>query len=303
MALDADLLIDRRRLKRRLVLWRVAALLAALALGLGALAEFTDLRRTDYVARITVEGVIAGDADLWEALDRVADDGRARALIVRIDSPGGSVTGGETLYRRLSAVGRKKPVVAVLDSLATSAGYMAALAAERIFAQQSTVTGSIGVVMQTADVTGLLAKLGISAEAIKSRPLKGVPSPLEPLSPAAREATQAVVLDMFDMFVELVAERRRLGRERALALADGRIFTGRQAVANGLVDEIGDETEARAWLKSRHDLDPSLPARDVTPEDFTRRWAERLPAGLGKVLFSERLRLDGLVSLWHPGFD
>ena len=146
-------------------------------------------------------------------------------------------------------------------------------------------------------------KLGISAEAIKSRPLKGLPSPLEPLTPAAREASKAVVLDMYEMFVDLVAERRGLDRAQALALADGRIYTGRQALANGLVDEIGDESEARAWLESEHDIDAELPVRNVTPNGETRKWIERLPFGLGKTLFYERLNLDGLISLWHPEID
>jgi protease-4 len=300
MALDADLLIDRRRLKRRLVLWRLAAILAVLTLAAVVLADLTGLRERDYVARVAVEDIIRNDTELWEALRAVSEDETARALIVRINSPGGTVTGGETLYELLRLVAAKKPVVAVLDSLATSAGYMAAIAAERIFAKKSTITGSIGVVMQTTDVTGLLHKLGVSAEAIKSRPLKGVPSPLEPLTPAAREAAEAVVLDMYEMFVDLVAQRRGLERERALGLADGRVYTGRQALANGLVDEIGDEREARAWLESEHDIDAELPVRDITPEDEARKWIERIPLGLGKTLFSERLKLDGLVSLWHP---
>ena len=147
MTLDADLLIDRRRLTRRLVLWRLAAILAALALTAIVLVDLTGLRERDYVARVAVEGVIRNDLEMGDALNAVSKDEAARALIVRIDSPGGSVAGGETLYEQLRQVAGEKPVVAVLDSLATSAGYMAAVAAERIFAKQSTITGSIGVVM------------------------------------------------------------------------------------------------------------------------------------------------------------
>jgi len=300
MSLDADRLIDRRRLKRRLTFWRLAALVAVVAFVAAAAGRFVEDLSGGYVARLAVEGIIVDDAARTAVLKSVARDRRAKALIVYIDSPGGSVVGGEALFRDLRSVAEAKPVVAVMGDLATSAGYMAALGADRVVARAGSVTGSIGVIMQSADVTGLLDKLGIKPEIVKSAPLKAQPNPLEPFGPEAREATRAVVRDVFELFVDLVAERRGMARERVLDLADGRVFTGRQAVANGLIDGLGGEAEARQWLTEVHGVDEGLPARAVEIPRDDRWWRWLIESVVGKTVFSERLRLDGLVSVWHP---
>ena len=295
-----DGLIDRRRLKRRLGLWRALAVVAVLAAGLLAVDSEGDLLGRPYVARVWVTGFISDDSDRNEAIRKLAEDDQVRAVIVRIDSPGGAVGGGEGLYRALGALAEKKPTVAVIDSLGTSAAYMAALAGERIFVRDSSVTGSIGVIMQSADITGLLERLGVKPEAIKSAPLKGTPSPLEPLTPAARDAAEAVVRDLYEQFVDMVALRRQMDRARALQLADGRVFTGRQARDLGLVDESGGEPAARAWLETVKDVPKKLRAIDVRPGESTS-WAGSALGMLGKALFSERLRVDAPMSVWHPG--
>ena len=210
------------------------------------------------------------------------------------------MVGGEALYAGLRAVAGKKPVVAVMGGTATSAAYMTALGADHILARAGSVTGSIGVILQTADITGLLEKLGVKPVIIKSRPLKAQPNPLEPLTPEGREAAKVVVLDLFELFVDMVEERRNLPRDKVLALADGRIFTGRQAVANGLVDALGGEADARRWLAETHAIATSLPVKDVEIEHEGALWRDLIGGLLGKVLFSERLRLDGPISLWHP---
>jgi len=301
MSLDTDALIDRRRLKRRLTVWRVAAVLALLAVALVAVGQRGEAPWVkSHVARLSVEGVIADDRARDAALKALAEDSNVKALIVYIDSPGGTVVGGETLYARLREVAAKKPVVATLGTLAASGGYMAAIGADYILARNGTVTGSIGVLMQTAEFTGLMDKLGIEMEAIKSGPLKAVPSPFEELTPDGREATREVVMDMYEMFVGMVADRRGLARDVALKLGDGRVYTGRQAVENKLVDAIGGEAEARDWLAETQGIARATPVREVK----IARPSDSLPGLLGRVagkaLFSERLTLDGLVSLWHP---
>ncbi len=300
MPADADALIDRRRLKRRLSFWRILAVVAIVALIVVAVGRVRGYGDGEHIARLEVSGVIVEDRDRIEALSRVADDEQARALIVHIDSPGGSVVGGESLYRSLRAMAAEKPVVAVMGTLATSAGYMTAVGADHIIAQDGSLTGSIGVLLQTTDVTGLLDKIGVSAEAIKSRPLKAVPSPLEPLTQEGRRAVREVVLDMYAMFVDLVAERRELPRETVLKLADGRVFTGRQALQSKLVDGIGGESEARDWLSEEHGIERTLDVRDVVIDRDDRLWRALRTSVLGKTFFSERLTLDGLVSVWHP---
>ena len=297
---DADWLIDRRRLKRRLSAWRTLAILglvAALAIAAGRL---VDPRSGDHIARLSVAGVIVESHAVEKAIEAFVEDDSAKALILRVNSPGGTVVGGESLYRALRAAGEAKPVVAVLGTVATSAPYMVALAADHVVAREGTITGSIGVIMPTADVSELLMKLGVKADAIKSAPLKGVPSPLEPLTPAGRAATQAVVDDMFAMFVEMVAERRGLDRETALGLADGRIFSGRQARAANLVDALGGEAGAVDWLAAARDIDPDLPVRDLPVPRAIEDWLDRVGGMVGKTFFSEPLTLDGLISVWHP---
>jgi protease-4 len=274
----------------------VAAIVAVVILAL----ERVGVLGRDYVARLDIEGIITEDLERDEALAAIADDRRAKALIVRINSPGGTVVGGESLYQRLRLVSEAKPVVAVMGEVATSAGYLIALGTDHIIGQQGTITGSIGVILQTANITGLLDSLGIKTEAIRSAPLKARPNPLEEMSPEVREAVERVVQDMYAMFVGIVQERRDLSEDQVRDVSDGRIFTGRQAIENGLIDGIGSEIDARAWLAEVHGIDRGLATRELT-DDGTALWVrQRVASIFGKSLLSETLRLDGLVSVWHP---
>jgi protease-4 len=300
MSIDADWLVDRRRLKRRLMWWRIVAVIGVVVAVVAAVGRFGGFVERAHVARIDIDGLIADDTERDEALSDIAEHRAAKALIVRINSPGGTVVGGEALYRRLRQVGEKKPVVAVMGELATSAAYMTAMGSDYIFAHDGTLTGSIGVILQTADLTGLLEKLGIKPETVKSSPLKAQPNPLEPFTAEAREATRKVIGSVYEMFVSMVEERRNLSRERVKAVADGSVFTGRQAKANGLVDALGGEREARAWLEQTHRIPQSLPARDVELRGPAEEIQDLLGGLVGKALFSERLTLDGVVSVWHP---
>ncbi len=300
MSLDADHVVERRRLKRRLAFWRVLGIAAVVAAVVAAVGRFDLVDSEDHIARLLIEGIILDDPNRDKALEKIAGNEKVKALIVRIDSPGGTYVGGEALYEAIRRVAEKKPVVALMGTTATSAAYMTALASDRIVARASTLTGSIGVLLQTADVTGLLEKIGIKPEIVKSAPLKAQPNPFEPFSPEARRATKDVIADLFDMFVTLVSERRKISREKVLKLADGRVFSGRQALSRGLVDAIGAEPEARKWLAETHEIAETLPVQDVKVKDDDKPWREYLDSKIEKVLFSERLSLDGVISLWHP---
>jgi len=300
MTLDADVYVDRRRLKRRLIAWRLVALASLVAAVLAAVGRIGLYPGANYIARFEVDGIILQDSKRDELLTELADDKRVKAVIVSIDSPGGSFVGGESLYRRLREVAAKKPVVAVMAGTATSAGYMAALGAEHILAHQGTLTGSIGVILQTADVTGLLDKIGIKPETFKSGPLKAQPNPFEKLTPEIREATQNVIQDLFGLFVDIVAERRDMPRDKVLTMADGRVFSGRQAKDLGLIDGLGGEPEARAWLAEAHAVGTDLPVKTVVVKRERELIRDLLEGMIGKALFSERLRLDGVISVWHP---
>lgn len=300
MSLDIDAMLDRRRLKRRLSLWRATAVIAVVALVAVAVGRFGGLGLEPHVARLDVVGVIVDDRERLEAIEELVDDDNAKALIVRIDSPGGTTTGGESLYYALRRVAEEKPVVAVIGTLGASGGYMAALAADHIVARETSITGSIGVILQTAEISGLLEKLGVTTEAIKSGPLKATPSPFEPLSDESRAATQAVVDDTHSWFVALVAERRELEQATAEGLSDGRIYTGRQALEKNLIDALGGEREAREWLAETREVSKRLPVVEVKYGEEEGLIDKFFSSLAGKTFLPERLTLDGLISLWHP---
>ena len=306
MTLETDLLIDRRRLTRRLFVWRVVAVAAVLACAALAVGDSKLPNAGPHVSRVRIEGMIGDNRKLVQSIQAVAKDDSAKALIVEINSPGGTVGGSEALYVAIRDVAAKKPVVAVMGSLAASGGYMAAVAAPRIIARESTITGSIGVMMQTFEGSDLLGKIGISAETLTSGPLKDQPSLAHRMTDAGRGVMHAVVMDMYDQFVEKVALGRNMDADKVRGLADGRVYTGRQALKNGLVDAIGAEQDARAWLASDKNVSAALPVRDVARQTAWNRLfaedGESLFGGILKTLLSQRVKLDGAYALWQP-FD
>jgi protease-4 len=269
------------------------------------------------IARISITGLITSDRERVAALERLADS-RAKAVIVHINSPGGTTAGSEELHNSLIGLKSKKPMVVVVDGLAASGGYIAAIAADHIVAQDTSLVGSIGVLFQFPNVGDLLGKLGVTMEEIKSSPLKAAPNGFEPTSPEARAAIAALVADSYAWFRDLVKDRRHLDEAGLDRVADGRVFTGRQGVPLKLVDELGDEKTAIAWLAKESNIDPKTPVRDYSlHERFSDlpflhtavgtilgaaglgAFAQRLDEW-GAVQTFDRLNLDGLLALWHP---
>ena len=324
MSLDADTIVDRRRMRRKLTFWRVFAILIAIcavvaagaALRVPGTAVLTGQPGAG-IARVTLTGLIRVDQQRVEALEKLAKS-RAQAVIVHINSPGGTTSGSEQLYDSLMRLKEKKPTVVVVDGLAASGGYIAALGADHIIAQETSLVGSIGVLFQYPNVADLLKTLGVKIEEIKSSPLKAAPNGFEPTSPEARAAIEAIVSDSYAWFRGLVKARRQLDDASLDRVADGRVFTGRQAVALKLIDQLGDERTALAWLAKEKSIDPNTPVRDYRLRDrlsdlpflHTAAVAFLEVAGLGSwarhieewgaVQAVERLSLDGLLALWHP---
>ncbi len=302
MSLEPDLLADRRRLRRRLTLWRALAIMAVF----GAIAFVAGSRGAErlpggaHVLRLPVSGMITEDRRILQALDRAATDTSVRAVLVAIDSPGGTMAGGEAIHAALARIAERKPVVAVMGATAASAGYMVALPAQRIFARDATVTGSIGVLLQSFEASELLQRLGVRPEIIASGPLKDQPSPFRPLTEEGRAALNRVIGDLYAQFVAMVAAGRHMEPDRVRALADGRIFTGRQALAAGLVDAIGGEREARAWLAAEREVPDTLPMRDVETRGTAERLLSSVTESMMKSLFSEWLGVDAPRALWQP---
>ena len=316
MSLSAEEIIDRRRLRRRVTFWRVAAflLLAGFILAIaGASGMFDRIgeKSADHIARVKIEGFIGDDRKLYELLEDLGKKDQVKAVILDISSPGGSTVGGEASYLAVRELAGKKPVVASVGTLAASAAYMIACGTDQIVARQSSIVGSIGVLFQYGNVTELLDKIGVKVDAVKSAPLKAEPSPFHPATEEAKEMIGRIVTDSYDRFVDLVAERRSMDRARTLALADGSIFTGSQGVANGLVDRIGGEDEAKAWLAEAKGIDADLKVIEWKPkrENDNPFGASAILATLMRSVFgeqdselatrllSDRLFIDGLMSV------
>ncbi len=324
MSLDADTIVDRRRMRRKLTVWRVLAVLFAIcavvaigaALRMPGTAVLTGAPGSS-IARVTLTGLIRSDMERVEALDRLGRSS-AKAVIVHINSPGGTTSGSEQLHDSLMRLKEKKPTVVVVDGLAASGGYIAAIAADHIVAQETSLVGSIGVLFQYPNFGDALKALGIKVEEIKSSPLKAAPNGFEPTSPEARAAIESIVKDSYAWFRNLVKTRRHLDDAGLERVADGRVFTGRQGVELKLVDELGDEKTAIAWLAKEKNIDPETPVRDfrlhgrLTDLPFLHTAAIGALDALGLSSFARqieewgavqainRLNLDGLLALWHP---
>ncbi|MEZ2332517.1 signal peptide peptidase SppA [Mesorhizobium sp. RCC_202] len=318
MAMRADDLIDRRRLRRKLTFWRVVAflVLAAAVIGFSSWiydGKFTG-RSLDHIAKVRIEGTITEDEELIKRLESIRTSPQVRGVILSIDSPGGTTVGGESIFEEVRKVAGDKPVVAEVGTLAASAGYMIATAADHIVARKTSIVGSIGVLIEYPDVSGLMDKLGIKLEAVKSSPLKASPSPFTPTNDDERAMVRKLILDSYDWFVGIVADRRKMTHEQALALADGSIFTGRQGLANHLVDAVGGEQEAIDWLATKG-VNGKLKVIEWKDTDrrggflFSQSMAKMVAKALGlpdaggdviHELGADRLFLDGLVSVWHP---
>ena len=313
--MDQSAIADRRQLRRKLTFWRVAAILIALVAVFAAVSwKWPASRPADHIARIKISGIIQDDTELLERLDRIARNDRAKALVVTISSPGGTTYGGEVLFKALRKVAEKKPVVSDVRTLAASAGYMIATAGDTIIAGESSITGSIGVIFQYPQMKELMDKIGVSLEEIKSAPLKAEPSPFHPANEDAKTMIRAMVMDSYGWFVDLVAERRKLPREEVLRLADGSIFTGRQALAAKLVDTLGGPEAIRAYLDERK-VAADLPFVDYEPtnrsafaffgsaQDLARSLLGLDLTPTIEKLAGQKLFLDGLVSVWQVDRD
>lgn len=261
--LERDFYEERRRKWRRSAFWRGFGIAAVLALILTALNWSGEIAQGgDHIARIEISGVIMDDMERDVFFADVAENPAIRAVVLRINSPGGSTAGSEALFASIRALAAQKPVIATLSEVAASGGYVAAIAADHIVARGNTLTGSIGVIMEYPDFTDLMARVGVGYETVRSSELKAEPSPFRPTNPAARALDQAMVAESYDWFRALVGDRRGLSGAPLDAVANGAVFTGRMALENGLIDEIGGEPEALVWLESRDAALTDLPVRD-----------------------------------------
>ena len=320
MTLDSDILIDRRRLKRTLTIWRVLAILAIVAAIGAVLAKSDDTAslfglKRDQIARVTIDGFIGDSRQRHELLTKLAKNDHVKAVIVAVDSPGGTTTGGEALYEDLRELSKAKPVAAVFGTVAASAAYLCGIGTDYIVARGNTITGSVGVIFQWVDVIELLNKIGVKVDEVRSGPLKAKPSPFTPPDEASRQLTDELVKDSQVWFLDLVAERRKGAASSMDDIKTGRIYTGREALKIGLIDAIGDEQTAIKWFTDVRKVASGLKVKDWKPQSSVSGLFQTSLSGLaGKLGLGSFLDvsvlesldslkdhpLDGLFSIWHP---
>lgn len=320
MAFETETVLDRRQLRRRLSWWRGAAVVVALlAVGLlmaSQAGDVTAVPGSRQIARVSVTGIISEDRDQLRMLKRIADNKSVAGVIVYVNSPGGTTAGGEALFEAIRDVAKTKPVVAQFGTVAASAAYIAGLATDRIVARGNTITGSVGVIFQWAEVSQLMDKVGVRMNEITSGPLKSNPSPFKPMDEAGKAVTQQMVAETQKWFLGLVSSRRGIDTATVQGLEQGRIFSGREALANKLIDQIGGEAEAVAWMEQQRNIPKDLrivdwkPKRDSSwglgslslgglTEALGQSIAQSTARALGLDGIADRLRLDGLVSVWQ----
>jgi len=252
-----------------------------------------------HIAKVTIDNIITQDSFRYEKLEELSQNKNTKAVIVFINSPGGTVVGGETLYKSIKNIAQQKPVISVMGEVATSAAYMASLGSNYIFAQEGTITGSVGVLVLSSEFTELAKKIGISTEVIKSGDLKASPSPLEKMTPKAREQMEKIVQEISKNFINLVKKERKLDNNKTQLISDGRIFTGQSALQIGLIDSIGNIKEAKEYLKIERNIDmlPILNMEIIKKEKMIEKF---LSLFTNKINASKLLNLKGLISIWIP---
>ncbi len=314
MTQETEGILDRRRLRRKLGLWRGLAIVTAM-LALGALALIgsgaKDFVKRDQIARITVEGLITEDRRQTELLKSVTKADHIKGVILFVNSPGGTTTGGEALYRNLRDLAAKKPVVAQFGTVAASAAYIAGLGTDHIVARGNSITGSVGVIMQWPEVTGLLDKLGVKVNTVKSGSMKAEPSPFKPIDEENRRLLDEMIAESHGWFLGLVRDRRKIDTAAIPGLLKGRVYSGREALRYKLVDEIGGEEEARKYLVDKRKVPANLKVIDWKPKKdldwpFSSATANYLLQTLAGWLGAGTLTnlptggLDGMLSVWQP---
>lgn len=304
MSLSADILLERTRLKSLVRRWRVLFIISLLIIlslvGITSNKEIISSSKEKYVALIELSGIIFENDEQKKRLLELSKDKNVEAVIVYINSPGGTMTGSEIVYRMLTKISETKPVISVIGSIGASGGYMAALAGDKIFSQQSSLTGSIGVMLQSAEVTGLAEKIGVSLRTFKSSPLKGEPSPFSKITPEVEESINSSIEDSYKQFVSMVQESRNLPEEKLKQAIDGRVFTGNQAKELGLIDYFGDENDALYLLKEEDKISRDSKIRKYELIKKMEGIDLLLSIFSGDQNILSSVSYGGMMALWQP---
>ncbi len=284
-------------------------ILPMIFLGSYANLNHNPLNMKEKIVRVHVDNVIMDEEAFSKEIADLSEDQSVKGVIIYVNSPGGTTNDSEILYESFRKIALKKPVVTQMHSLAASGGYIVSLAGEKIFARKNTITGSIGVIMQSPDFSETLNKIGVKYNVIRTSEHKGEPLPFKPLSKEAKEDLQGLINESQEWFKGMVSERRNLRGEALEKVTDGRVFLGATAKKLRLIDEIGSEPEILAYLHKKYKLSPDTEIiEQYRPEPENSGYLNHLTSGiLGFLgLNSKNLRMyginsvDGLLSIWQP---
>lgn len=312
MTLESDLLMERQKIRRKLVLWRIIAVgIFILSLFAISTKRFSGNsgNHIDHLVKLKIEGMIKSDVSKQvQLINDALKDQSVKGMILYVDSPGGTVTGGERLHDAILRFSRQKPVVVTMGGVAASAGYMISVPAKRIFAFNSTLTGSIGVLMESPDFSGLLNKVGISVDQLVSGPLKGQPSMVKPLSPAGQKMLQGLIGNFYEQFVDMVASGRHMDKAKVRELGDGRPYSGQQALQLGLIDQIGDEEDAKNWLIKTYHFSSGIKVIELKKEKspvwlsyFVKTASDvSLRSMIQGAIYEKNADFAGVQAIWKP---
>lgn len=270
MPLSADQILDRIKLKRKLSSWRLVAIIAFVFLFLSLFSSNStkpakvSVIESNYIARIYIDGMILNDRDRLEILSDIHENSSIKAVIVHINSGGGTPVGGENLLHALRKISSVKPTVTVVEDVAASGAYMAAMGTDYIVARETSIVGSIGVISTSFEVTELAEKVGVKFTNIRTSPFKGGPIPTDKISPEMRYELESISSDVYETFLSMVKDRRPMIKPESFAeVTEGRVFTGKQSVINGLADALGDEEVAIKWLNEQRQIPKELKVKEI----------------------------------------
>ena len=284
--------------RRQSIIKRLLIIVIVILLTVTASLQFR--QKENFIAKITVEGIIKDRNDILQQLKDLDNDQNVKGLITIINSPGGTYVGSKEIHESIKKLSKKIPTVAYMREMATSGGYLVSLSSDRIFGNEGTITGSIGVILQTADISQLLGKLGINPVIIKSGDLKAVPNPAEEIDEKKLNYLKDIIKKMQTEFLHLVKKSRDISSSTLSLVSDGRIVTGKQAKELKLIDAVGTENDALSWLKKEAGLDDEVRVKDLSIQSEITKLLH-FSFLKKKINYFNQNFYNGFIAIWTPG--
>lgn len=279
-----------KKSSKELWIWRIIFLAIAVSFFSGKMSGKKQEIKDDCLVKTKVFGEIFYEDEVLEEIDYLRDNDHVKGVLLQIDSPGGTITGSEALYKAFKELRAKKPLVVSVQNAAASGGYMVAMAADKIFAYETSALGSIGVIAESVELAELAEKIGVKIMNYKSSPLKGIPNVFEKNTEDVTKTMQSFVDELQVIFKDLVQHSRPgIAKEKLDLICNGMIYNGRQAMQNGLIDGIGNEKDALKDLKEKVKLDLPIKDYDLYFVSEDNKSIFSIIKGLAKINFKAQL--------------